>query len=377
MTLLERIDGPADLRALDREQLAQLCREIRAYTVDAVQKTGGHISSSLGATELTIALHRVFDSPRDKLVWDTGHQGYVHKLLTGRRDRFGSLRQFGGISGFLVRTESEHDQFGAGHAGTSISAAQGMAVARDLKGEDHHVVAVIGDGALTAGMAFEGLNNIGHMRTRVIVVLNDNGMSIAPNVGAVSRMLEALRTAEPYRSAKHVARQVLDHMPGSDLAEEARRRIFNSLKALLIPNPLFKQFGFTYFGPVDGHDLFAVESVLERARDYADGPVFVHVHSEKGHGYGPAEEDNVKWHGVSATGSAKPSAPQYTAVFADAVREILAADTRAVAITAAMPRGNGLQPLFKDFPGRLFDVGICEQHAVTFAAGLATQGIVP
>ena len=377
MSVLERIQQPRDLRVLHADELLQLCQEIRDFTVENVQKTGGHISSSLGTVELTVALHRVFDSPRDKLVWDTGHQAYVHKMLTGRRENFSTLRQYGGISGFLVRTESEHDQFGAGHAGTSISAAQGMAVARDLKGEDHHVVAVIGDGALTAGMAFEGLNNIGHMRTRVIVVLNDNGMSIAPNVGAVSRMLEALRTAEPYRSAKHVARQVLEHMPGGDLAEEARRRIFNSLKALLIPNLLFEQLGFTYFGPVDGHDLFALEGLLERARDFRDGPIFVHVHSQKGHGYGPAEEDNVKWHGVSATGSAKPNAPQYTTVFADTVREILTADQRAVAITAAMPGGTGLLPLFKEFPERLFDVGICERHAVTFAAGLATQGIVP
>src|SRR5437667_1302630 len=350
MTVLSRVNEPRDLRGLSKDELLALCAEIRAFTVEAVQKTGGHISSSLGTVELTIALHRVFDSPRDKLVWDTGHQAYVHKMLTGRKDRFHTLRQFGGISGFLARDESEHDVFGAGHAGTSISAAQGMAIARDLKGEDHHVVAIIGDGALTAGMAFEGLNNVGHMRTRLIVVLNDNGMSIAPNVGAISRMLEALRTAQPYRSAKHVARQVLDHMPGSDLAEEARRRIFNSLKALLIPNLLFEQLGFTYFGPVDGHDLFAVESVLEKARNFGDGPVFVHLHTEKGHGYGPAEEDNVKWHGVSATGSAKPAAPQYTAVFADAVREILAADARAVAITAAMPGGTGLPPPFQDFP---------------------------
>src|SRR5438874_7599673 len=377
MTLLERIDGPADLRALDREQLAQLCREIRAYTVDAVQKTGGHISSSLGATELTIALHRVFDSPRDKLVWDTGHQGYVHKLLTGRRDRFGSLRQFGGISGFLVRTESEHDQFGAGHAGTSISAAQGMAVARDLKGGNEHVVAIIGDGALTAGMAWEALNDIGARRTRMIVVLNDNGMSIAPNVGAVSRMLETVRTAAPYRELKHVARSVLEHMPAGDLAEEARRRLFTSLKAIFIPNILFEQFGFTYFGPVNGHDLEGVEGVLKKARDFRDGPVFVHVHTQKGHGYGPAEEDNQKWHGVSATGSAAPSAPQYTKVFADATAESMRLEQSVVAITAAMPAGTGLAPLFKAFPSRLFDVGICEQHAVTFAAGLATQGIVP
>jgi 1-deoxy-D-xylulose-5-phosphate synthase len=377
MTLLERIRTPADLRALDRAELAQLCREIRDYTVDAVQRTGGHVSSSLGATELTVALHRVFESPMDKLVWDTGHQGYVHKLLTGRRERFGTLRQFGGISGFLVRTESEHDQFGAGHAGTSISAAQGMAVARDLKGGNEHVVAIIGDGALTAGMAWEALNDIGARRTRMIVVLNDNGMSIAPNVGAVSRMLETVRTAAPYRELKHVARTVLDHMPAGDLAEEARRRLFNSLKAIFIPNILFEQFGFTYFGPANGHDLDELEGVLKKARDFRDGPVFVHVHTQKGHGYGPAEEDNQKWHGVSATGGAPATGAQYTKVFADAVAETMRREPTAVAITAAMPAGTGLTPLFKEFPTRLFDVGICEQHAVTFAAGLATQGIVP
>src|SRR6266540_1307716 len=377
MSVLERIDDPRDLRALHRDELLQLCREIREYTVDMVQRTGGHISSSLGTVELTVALHRVFESPRDKIVWDTGHQAYVHKMLTGRRARFDTLRQLGGISGFLVRTESEHDQFGAGHAGTSISAAHGMALARDIKGEDWSVVAVIGDGALTAGLAFEGLNNVGHDHRRVIVVLNYNGMSIAPNVGAVSRMLEAVRTATPYRGAKHVVRQVLDHMPAGELAEEARRRIFNSRKALLIPNLLFEQLGFTYFGPVDGHDLFAVESILTKARDFRDGPVFVHVHTQKGHGYGPAEDDNVKWHGVSATGGAKATAPQYTSVFADTVRELLKSDDRTVAITAAMPGGTGLLPLFNEFPQRLIDVGICEQHAVTMAAGLATQGIVP
>src|SRR5947199_586133 len=377
MSVLDRIQQPRDLRLLHREELLELCREIREFTVDSVQKTGGHISSSLGTVEFTVALHRVFASPRDKLVWDTGHQAYVHKMLTGRRGRFDTLRQFGGISGFLARSESEHDQFGAGHAGTSISAAQGLADARDPKGDDNHVVAIIGDGALTAGMAFEAMNSIGHMRTRVIVVLNDNGMSIAPNVGAVSRMLEALRTAQPYRGAKHIARQVLEHMPGGELAEEARRRIFTSLKALFIPNILFEQLGFTCFGPVDGHDLFAVENVLAKARDFRDGPVFVHVHTQKGHGYGPAEDDNVKWHGVSATGAAKATAPQYTAVFADAVREILTSDERTVAITAAMPGGTGLLPLFGEFPQRVIDVGICEQHAVTMAAGLATQGIVP
>jgi 1-deoxy-D-xylulose-5-phosphate synthase len=377
VSLLQRIDGPGDLRGLDRHELLQLCREIREFTVEAVQRTGGHISSSLGATELTVALHRVFTSPRDKLVWDTGHQGYVHKLLTGRRERFGDLRRFGGISGFLTRTESEHDQFGAGHAGTSISAAHGMAVARDLRKEDNHVVAIIGDGALTAGMAWEALNAIGHARTRMIVVLNDNGMSISPNVGAVSRMLETVRVAAPYREMKHVARQIIDHLPGAELAEEARRRLFNSLKAIFMPNILFEQFGFTYFGPANGHDLFELERILEKARDFPDGPVFVHVHTQKGRGYAPAEEDNQKWHGVSAAGSGAPAAPQYTKVFADTLREAMQRDARVVAITAAMPGGTGLAPLFKEFPERVFDVGICEQHAVTFAAGLATQGIVP
>jgi 1-deoxy-D-xylulose-5-phosphate synthase len=377
MGVLERVNGPRDLRGLTKDELLQLCAELREFTVESVQKTGGHISSSLGTVELSVALHRVFESPRDKLVWDTGHQAYIHKILTGRKERFDTLRQFGGMSGFLARTESEHDVFGAGHAGTSISAAHGMAIARDLKKDDFHVVAVIGDGALTAGLAFEGLNNIGHDRRRVIVVLNDNGMSIAPNVGAVSRMLEAVRTAPPYREAKHVVRKALDHMPGAELVEEARRRVFNSMKALLIPNLLFEQFGFTYFGPIDGHDLFGVIDLLEKARDFRDGPILVHLHTQKGHGYGPAEDDNVKWHGVSATGAAKPSAPQYTKVFADTVREILQRDERAVAITAAMPGGTGLEPLFKEFPARLIDVGICEQHAVTMAAGLATQGIVP
>ncbi len=375
--LLDRISGPEDLRGLSREQLLQLCREIREFTVDAVQKTGGHISSSLGTTELTVALHLVFSSPQDKLVWDTGHQGYVHKLLTGRKEGFATLRQFGGMSGFLLRTESEHDQFGAGHAGTSISAAQGMAVARDLNGGSEHVVAIIGDGALTAGMAWEALNNVGAMRTRMTVVLNDNGMSIAPNVGAVSRMLETVRTAGPYREMKHVARAVLEHMPGGELAEEARRRLFNSLKAIFMPNILFEQFGFTYFGPVDGHDLFEVERVLQKARDFDEGPVFVHVHTQKGRGYTPAEEDNQKWHGVSAKGTAPAAAPQYTKVFADTVAEVMRREPKAVAITAAMPAGTGLTPLFSEFPTRLFDVGICEQHAVTFAAGLATQGIIP
>ena len=394
--MLERIHSPADLRDLSREELDALCAEIRDFLVSSVQRTGGHISSSLGATELTVALLRVFDPPNDKLVWDTGHQAYVHKILTGRRDQFDRLRQLGGLSGFLVRTESEYDTFGAGHAGTSISAAHGMAVARDLQKRDGHVVAVIGDGALTAGMAFEGLNNIGFLRTRVIVVLNDNGMSISPNVGALSRMLddtrlelhrpqvpavsrlvETLRTARAYRDLRHGVEAVLDHMPAGDLAEEAARRILTSLKAILMPNVLFEELGFTYLGPVDGHDLAEVEHVLRRARDLANGPVLVHLRTQKGHGYAPAEEDNQKWHGVSAAGSAPAPAPSYTKVFADTVREIMRVDDRVVAITAAMPSGTGLEPLFRELPGRVFDVGICEQHAVTFAAGLATQGVVP
>src|SRR5919204_1185623 len=377
MSVLPRIREPRDLRALSKDELLELCREIRTFTVEAVQKTGGHISSSLGTVELTVALHRVFDSPRDKLVWDTGHQAYVHKMLTGRKERFDTLRQFGGISGFLVRTESEHDVFGAGHAGTSISAAQGMAVARDLRGERHHVVAILGDGALTAGMAMEALNDVGHKRTRLIVVLNDNGMSIAPNVGAVSRMLEALRTARPYRSFKHLSDQLIEHMPAGELAEEARRRLMTSLKALLMPNMLFEQFGFTYFGPVDGHDLDSTEALLRKARAFDDGPVLVHIQTQKGHGYGPAEDDNVKWHGVSPSGSAPATTPTYTKVFAETVRELMRADERVVAITAAMPDGTGLTSLFKEFPNRMFDVGISEQHAVTFAAGVAPQDGVP
>jgi 1-deoxy-D-xylulose-5-phosphate synthase len=377
MSLLERIDSPADLRGLSHEDLRRLAAELRTVLVDTISKTGGHISSSLGVVELTLALHRVFDSPRDKLVWDTGHQGYIHKLLTGRRGRFDTMRQFNGLSGFLVRTESEHDVWGAGHAGTSISAAQGMAVARDLRHERHHVVAIIGDGALTAGMAMEALNDVGHQHTRLVVVLNDNGMSIAPNVGAVSRMLEAVRTARPYRGFKHLTDALIEHMPAGEVAEEARRRILTSLKALLMPNLLFEQFGFTYLGPVDGHDLDAVEHILRRARDFDNGPVLVHVHTQKGHGYPPAEADNVKWHGVSASGGSAPSAATYTKVFADTMREIMRGRADVVAITAAMPDGTGLTPLFKEFPTRLFDVGICEQHAITFAAGLATQGIVP
>ncbi len=375
--VLHRVDRPSDLRVLSRDEIGELARELREVLVGTISKTGGHISSSLGVVELTIALHRVFDSPRDKLVWDTGHQGYIHKLLTGRRERFETMRQYGGLSGFLSRSESEHDVFGAGHAGTSISAAHGIAVARDLHGERFHVVAIVGDGALTAGMALEGLNNVGHMRTRLIVVLNDNGMSIAPNVGAVSRMLETVRTAKPYRGFKHLTDALIEHMPAGELAEEARRRFLASLKALFIPNMLFEDFGFTYLGPVDGHDYDAVEAILKRARDFDNGPVLVHVHTEKGHGHPPAEADNVKWHGVSPAGAAPAQAPTYTKVFADTVREIMRRDDDVVAITAAMPDGTGLQPLFKEFPQRLFDVGICEQHAVTFAAGLATQGLVP
>ncbi len=377
MSLLERIDSPADLRRLSPAELRGLAAELRTVLVDTISKTGGHISSSLGVVELTLALHRVFESPRDRLVWDTGHQGYIHKLLTGRRQRFHTMRQFDGLSGFLVRTESEHDVWGAGHAGTSISAASGMAIARDLRRERHHVVAIIGDGALTAGMAMEALNDVGHKRTRLIVVLNDNGMSIAPNVGAVSRMLEAVRTARPYRGLRHLTDALIEHMPAGEVAEEARRRILTSLKALLMPNLLFEQFGFTYFGPVDGHDLDAVESILKKARAFENGPVLVHLHTQKGHGYAPAEADNVKWHGVSAAGATAPVAPTYTKVFADTVRELVRSSDDVVAITAAMPDGTGLTPLFKEFPQRLFDVGICEQHAVAFAAGLATQGIVP
>ena len=374
--ILDRIDGPRQLTALSYPELKQLAAEIRKKLLDTVAETGGHVSSNLGVVELTIALHRIFESPTDKIVWDVGHQGYVHKLLTGRRDRFNTLRQLGGISGFLVRGESPHDAFGAGHAGTSVSAALGMAVARDLKGEGYHVAAVIGDGSLTAGMALEAMNHAGHLGTRLIVILNDNEMSIAHNVGAISRALNQIRVDPRYHRAKEEVDQVVQRLPKGEDARVAVRRVLHGVKALVLPNLLWEELGFTFVGAVDGHNIAALEEALQRAKMYK-GPCLIHVLTQKGHGFGPAEEDSTRWHGIAPNGSAKKKAPTYTQVFGQTLAREMQANKRVVAITAAMPDGTGLTEAAKAFPSRVFDVGIAEQHAVTFAAGLAANGSLP
>ncbi|HWE62435.1 MAG TPA: 1-deoxy-D-xylulose-5-phosphate synthase [Chloroflexota bacterium] len=374
--ILDSIDHPRDLRTLNAEQLEQLASEVRAALIASVTQTGGHLSSDLGTIELTIAVHSVFDSPYDKIVWDTGHQAYPHKMLTGRLDRLGTIRQLGGISGFLMREESEHDQFGAGHASTSISAALGMAVARDLRHENHAVVAIIGDGALTGGLAYEAINNAGQLGTPLIVILNDNAMSISPNVGAIAHMLERVRTDPRYSSAKGEVENILTRMPMGDTALGAVKRVKRSVKDLMLPNMFWEELGFTYLGPVDGHDIGRLQEVLRRARQLKE-PVLVHAHTVKGKGYDPAEADNEKLHSVSAPSTKKAAAPNYDAVFGQTLISIADQDPRVVAITAGMCAGTGLTPFSKRFRERFFDVGIAEEHAITFAAGLATQGIRP
>lgn len=374
--ILNRINDPRQLASFSPQELKQLAAEIRQFLLEVVPVTGGHLSSNLGAVELTIALHRVFESPRDKIIWDVGHQGYVHKLLTGRREAFQTLRQHGGLSGFLVREESPHDPFGAGHAGTSVSAALGMAVARDLQGDDYHVVVVIGDGSLTCGMALEAMNHAGHLGTELIVVLNDNEMSIAHNVGAISKALNRLRVDPRYHRAKADLDQMLQRLPGGEGATQAGRKVLHGLKALVVPNLVWEELGFTFVGAVDGHNMAELEEALERAKQYV-GPSLIHVKTQKGHGYGPAEEDATKWHGVAPNGSGKQKAPSYTEVFGKTLLKEMEANPRVVAITAAMLDGTGLVPASKRFPNRVYDVGISEQHAVTFGAGLASQGLLP
>ncbi|MDI3256620.1 MAG: 1-deoxy-D-xylulose-5-phosphate synthase [Kyrpidia sp.] len=383
--LLDRVNGPRDLKTLSAAELRQLASEIRRFLIQQLSVTGGHFGPNLGVVELTLALHRVFDSPRDKIVWDVGHQAYVHKIVTGRKDRFPTLRQLGGMAGFPKRSESPHDAFGTGHASTSISAALGMAVARDLKGESHHVVAVIGDGAMTGGMAFEALNHAGHLGKRLIVVLNDNEMSIAENVGAMADYLSKLRTDRTYSKMKAEVEQLLKRIPsiGGKVARTLERAK-DSVKYFWVPGMLFEELGFTYFGPVDGHDLGALTAMLERAKRCAE-PVVLHVVTRKGKGYGRAEKAPDKLHSVTpfnpATGqtvkSAKPASPSYTSVFGDAIVELAEQDPRIVAITAAMPGGTGLTKFAARFPDRFFDVGIAEQHAATLAAGLAASGMRP
>ncbi len=375
--LLDKIDTPADLKGLTQPQLGQLATEIRQELVAIVSANGGHLASNLGVVELTIALHRVFNSPRDKIIWDVGHQSYVHKLLTGRKQRFASLRQYGGLSGFTCRNESEHDPFGAGHASTSVSAALGMAIARDLSGDSYHVIAVIGDGAITGGMALEAFNQAGHLGSRLIVILNDNGMSISPTVGALARLLSRVRFDPRYYRMEKESRRVVTALPLGSKLWRLSQQVKNKFKGLVMPTMVWEELGFTYMGPIDGHNLGELETALTQARDYPYKPTLVHVFTTKGKGYQPAEGDAVYFHGVPPQSTTTKVIPTYSEVFAQTVLHLARENPRLVTITPAMPEGNYLGIVQSEFPQRVFDVGICEQHAVTFAAGLVTQGFIP
>jgi 1-deoxy-D-xylulose-5-phosphate synthase len=380
--LLDRIKTPADLRRLEEDELRQLADELRWETINSVAVTGGHLGAGLGVVELTVALHYVFDTPRDRLIWDVGHQAYPHKILTGRRDRIRTLRQGGGLSGFTKRAESEYDPFGAAHSSTSISAGLGMAVARDLEGKPHNIVSVIGDGAMSAGMAYEAMNNAGAMNSRLIVVLNDNDMSIAPPVGALSAYLARLISGRTYRSLRDIGKQLAKRLPKFFEQHAARAEEF--ARSFWTGGTLFEELGFYYVGPIDGHNLAHLLSVLRNVRDAENGPILIHVVTQKGKGYAPAEASNDKYHGVVkfdvATGAqakAKSNAPAYTKVFGQSLVSEARKDDRIVAVTAAMPSGTGLDLFAKEFPDRTFDVGIAEQHGVTFCAGLAAEGYKP
>jgi 1-deoxy-D-xylulose-5-phosphate synthase len=381
--LLDQVNTPSDLRRLEENQLRQLADELRRETVDAVAVTGGHLGAGLGVIELTVALHYVFDTPNDRLIWDVGHQAYPHKILTGRRDRIRTLRQGGGLSGFTKRTESEYDPFGAAHSSTSISAGLGMAVARDLDGKKNNVIAVIGDGAMSAGMAYEAMNNAGAMNSRLIVVLNDNDMSIAPPVGALSAYLARCVSSPPYRGMRHFMRKIAKRLP-SRMLEKRAIAIEEYARGLVTGGTLFDELGFFYVGPIDGHNIDHLLPVLKNVRDAGNGPFLVHVVTQKGKGYEPAEKSADKYHGVVkfdvATGAqqkAKASAPAYQKVYGESLVKEARKDAKIVAITAAMPSGTGVDLFQKAFPERTFDVGIAEQHGVTFAAGLATEGFKP
>jgi len=381
--LLDRVRIPSDLRNFSADQLKQLAAELRAETIDAVSGTGGHLGASLGVVELTVAVHAVFETPRDRLIWDVGHQAYPHKILTGRRDRIRTLRQEGGLSGFTRRSESEYDPFGAAHSSTSISAGLGMAVARELKGDDRNVIAVIGDGSMSAGMAYEAMNNAGSMKARLIVILNDNDMSIAPPVGAMSAYLSRVVSSRPFLSVRELMGKLAKRFPQP--IERTARKAEEFARGLLTGGTLFEELGFYYVGPIDGHNLDHLLPVLRNLRDADDGPpILLHVVTQKGKGYAPAEASADKYHGVVkfnvVTGEqakAPPGPPSYTKVFANALIAEAEADERVVAINAAMPAGTGLDLFAKRFPKRCFDVGIAEQHAVTFAAGMATEGLKP
>lgn len=381
--LLDQIKKPADLRCLEESALNQLSTELRNELIEVVSKTGGHLGAGLGVVELTVALHYVFNTPKDLLVWDVGHQAYPHKILTGRRDKMSTLRKSGGLYGFTKRSESAYDPFGAAHSSTSISATLGMAVARDLDGKDHNVVAVIGDGAMSAGMAYEAMNNAGHLGNRLIVILNDNDMSIAPPVGAMSAYLSRLISSKSYRSLRHIATQVAMKFP-RPLAK-GFRRAEEYARGMITGGTLFEELGFYYVGPIDGHNIEHLLPVLRNVRDArSGGPVLVHVVTRKGNGYPPAEKATDKFHGVGSfnviTGDQPKkasNAPSYTSVFANSLINEAKLDPKIVAVTAAMPSGTGIDKFSEIFPSRTFDVGIAEQHAVTFAAGMATQGYKP
>ena len=383
MELLNRIDSPADLRALERTQLPQLADELRAFVLESVSKTGGHLSSNLGTVELTIALHYVFNTPEDRIVWDVGHQTYPHKILTGRRDQMDRLRQHGGVSGFPRRTESEYDTFGTAHSSTSISAALGMAVAARNQQSARHSIAVIGDGAMSAGMAFEALNNAGVIdNVRLLVILNDNDMSISPAVGALNRYLARLMSGKFYATAKQAGKQVLKSFPP---VFELAKKLEEHAKGMVVPGTLFEEFGFNYIGPIDGHDLDSLLPTLQNLKQLGDqlsGPQFLHVVTKKGQGYKLAEADPVLYHGPTKFDprvgfTATASKPNYTKVFGDWLCDMAAIDSRLIGITPAMREGSGLVRFEQEYPDRYFDVGIAEQHAVTFAAGLACDGMKP
>ncbi len=380
--MLDAIKSPADLRAVSEKDLQRVADDLRAETVSAVAVTGGHLGAGLGVVELTVALHYVFDTPNDRLIWDVGHQAYPHKILTERRDRIRTLRQGGGLSGFTKRAESEYDPFGAAHSSTSISAGLGMAVARDLSGEKRNVIAVIGDGAMSAGMAYEAMNNAGAMNSRLIVILNDNEMSIAPPVGALSAYLSRLISGRTYMSLREIGKQIAKRMPR--VVEEKALRVEEYARGFLTGGTLFEELGFYYVGPIDGHNLDHLVPVLKNVRDAENGPILIHVVTQKGKGYAPAEASSDKYHGVVkfdvATGKqakAQANAPSYTKVFGESLVKEARKDDKIVAITAAMPGGTGVDIFGKAFPERTFDVGIAEQHGVTFAAGLATEGYKP
>ncbi len=378
--LLDQVDTPGDIRNFNIGELRQLADELRAETIDAVSVTGGHLGAGLGVVELTVALHHVFDTPGDKLIWDVSHQCYPHKILTGRRKRIRTLRQGGGLSGFTKRSESKYDPFGAAHAGTSISAAMGMVAARDLRGEKNNVIAVIGDGSMTAGMAYEAMNNASDKR--LIVILNDNDMSIAPPVGALSAHLAKLVSGQGYRTVRKLAKDMVSHMPYP--LKEAARKTEEYARGMAAGGTLFEELGFYYVGPIDGHNLDHLVGILNNVKELEDGPILIHVVTKKGKGYQPAEAASDKYHGVSrfnvVTGEqkkAKAGPPSYTKVYANALINAAKQDDKIVAITAAMPGGTGLDLFGEMFPERTFDVGIAEQHGVTFAAGLAAEGMKP